>query len=133
MSTDSLRALLVSQYSLSLRDPAIEVTVLRRVSVVGAVHNPGFYYADPTITVNGSIALAGGITPDGNRNQIDLTRGGRKIQLKLGHQPAVADSAVQSDDQVYVPNRSWISRNTGLVASAITAAAVILAATIRHP
>ena len=43
MSTDSLHNLLITQYSKSLRDPAIEVTVLRRVNVIGAVRSPGFY------------------------------------------------------------------------------------------
>jgi polysaccharide export outer membrane protein len=131
LSADSLRALLVAQYSVSLRDPAIEVTVLRRVSVVGAVHNPGFYYADPTVTINGAVALAGGVTPTGNQKRIDLLRGGVRTQINLSRPIPIADSPLQSGDQVSVPERSWLSRNTALVASGFTGVALIIAAIIR--
>ena len=94
MSTDSLHNLLVTQYSKSLRDPAIEVTVLRRVNVIGAVRSPGFYYADPTVTVKGALALAGGVTPEGNRNKLELQRAGTRTSVSLsspGHDRRFAD------------------------------------------
>ena len=37
LTSDSVRSLLVSIYSAQLRDPSIEVTLLRRVNVLGAV------------------------------------------------------------------------------------------------
>src|ERR1700734_1429358 len=52
MTTDSLKRLLVTTYSQYLRDPAIEVTFLRRVTILGAVKNPGLYPVDPTMTVS---------------------------------------------------------------------------------
>src|SRR5689334_21951397 len=39
LSTDSLKSLLLSGYSASLRNPAVEVTVLRRINMLGAVRN----------------------------------------------------------------------------------------------
>ena len=132
LSTDSLRTFLMTGYAGSLRDPAIEVTVLRRVNVVGAVRNPGFYYADPTVTVTGAVALAGGVTSDGNRSRIDLLRDGRTSRINPSRDATLAASPLQSGDQVSVPERSWLSRNGGIVGGTISAVAILIAATIRH-
>jgi Periplasmic protein involved in polysaccharide export len=131
MSTDSLHNLLIAQYSKSLRDPAIEVTVLRRVNVVGSVRSPGFYYADPTVTVKGALALAGGVTPEGNKNKLDLLRAGQHTAVSLSNMGTIADSPVQSGDQVSAPEKSWLSRNTALVVSGVTGLALVLVTIIR--
>ena len=131
ISTDSLRALLIAQYSHSLRDPAIEVTVLRRVNVIGAVRSPGFYYADPTVTVKGALALAGGVTPDGNKNRVELLRDNKRTGISLSSEPSLADSPVQSGDQVIAPDKSWFSRNTALVVSGITGLALVVVTIVR--
>jgi polysaccharide export outer membrane protein len=132
LSTDSLTALLVSQYSLSLRQPAIEVTVLRRVNVIGAVRNPGFYYADPTVTVRGALALAGGVTPEGNKNRVELVRGTKRSSISLSDPSSLADSPVESGDEVSAPERSWFARNTGLVISGVTGLAVVIVTLVRR-
>ena len=131
LATDSLTSLLVAEYSKSLRDPAIEVTVLRRVNVVGAVHTPGFYYADPTVTVKGAVALAGGVTPEGNRNRLELTRGSMHKSFSVTGEPTLADSPIQSGDQVTAPERSWFARNTALVVSGITGLALLIVTVVR--
>jgi protein involved in polysaccharide export with SLBB domain len=132
LSTDSLRALLIAQYSRSLRDPAIEVTVLRRVNVTGAVRNPGFYYADPTVTVQGAIALAGGVTPEGNRNRVELLRGSKRSTISLTGATSLAASPIQSGDEVNAPERSWLSRNTALVVSGVTGLALVAVTILRN-
>jgi protein involved in polysaccharide export with SLBB domain len=131
MSTDSLHSLLITQYSKSLRDPAIEVTVLRRVNVIGAVRSPGFYYADPTVTVKGALALAGGVTPEGNRNKLELQRAGQRTTVSLSSTGTIADSPIQSGDQVIAPEKSWLSRNTALVVSGVTGLALVAVTIIR--
>lgn len=131
ISADSLRTLLISRYALSLRDPFIEVTALRRVTIFGAVRNPGFQYVDQTITIAGAVALAGGITPDGNQKKLELTRDGQQIMIKVADRHGMADSTLRSGDQVRVPERSWFSRNTALVASGFTGVALVIAAIIR--
>jgi protein involved in polysaccharide export with SLBB domain len=132
MSTDSLRALLIAQYSRSLRDPAIEVTVLRRVNVTGAVRTPGFFYADPTVTVKGAVALAGGVTPEGNKNKLELQRGNQRSSISLsGNTSSLADTPVQSGDLVSVPERSWFSRNTAIVVSGVTGLALVVVTLLR--
>jgi polysaccharide export outer membrane protein len=131
MSTDSLRTFLTARYALSLRDPFVEVTALRRVTISGAVRNPGFQYVDQTITVAGAVALAGGATPDGDQKKVELTRDGQIIPIKLADRHSMADSTLRSGDLVRVPERSWLSRNTALVASGLTGVALIIAAIIR--
>ena len=99
--------------------------------VSGSVRDAGYHYADPTVTVLGALALAGGITTEGDRKRIDLVRDGEETSIKLSNAPSLADSPVQSGDQVTAPERSWASRNTALIASGLTGVALIVAAIIR--
>jgi polysaccharide export outer membrane protein len=128
---DSLETLLVARYAVFLKDPVIDITPLRRISILGAVKNPGLYPIDPTVKLGDAIALAGGATPVGDQNKIQLMRGGKKIDIKLSRDLTVMQSPVRSGDQLFVPERSWISRNPGIVAAAITASAVIAATLLR--
>jgi polysaccharide export outer membrane protein len=131
LTTDSLRHVIHDAYAVSLRDAAIEVTPMRRVVVDGSVRNAGFFYADPTVTVRGALAMAGGVTPEGNRKRIELVRDGRETSINLSSAPSLADSPAQSGDQIRVPERSWMARNTAVVASGLTAVAIYLATRIR--
>lgn len=126
MPAASLKALLVEKYSTYLRDPAIDVTVLRRVNVLGAVRNPGLYPVDATMTVADVFALAGGVAPEGNPDKGELIRAGTRLDVKLSRRTKISDTPLQSGDQLYVPQRSWISRNPGVVAGTLTAVAGIV-------
>jgi protein involved in polysaccharide export with SLBB domain len=133
LPTDSLKALLLARYSASLRNPAVEVTVLWRVNVLGAVKNPGLYYVDPTTTVADALALAGGVSPDGKQNNLELLRDGKRLPVELSRESRLADSPLQSGDQLRVPERGWVARNPAVVVSAgVTAAALIVAALLRY-
>lgn len=131
LSTDSLKALLVARYSSSLRNPAVEVTVLHRVNVLGAVRNPGLYHVDLTTSVADVLAMAGGVSSEGNQNRIELVRGGKRLPVRLSGETRLADSAILSGDQLVVAERGWLERNTGLIAAGLTGTALILAALIR--
>jgi polysaccharide export outer membrane protein len=124
LSGDSLKALLVAAYSASLRDPSVEVTLLHRVNVLGAVRNPGLYYVEPIATVTDVLALAGGVSPDGEGNRVELRRIGLRQALEVSQE---SRSPVQSGDQLRVPERGWLARNTSIVAASITAAAIVIA------
>lgn len=127
-STTSLRTLLVERYQEYLRNPSIEVTLLRRVNILGAVKSPGLYPVDPTMTIADAVALAGGATPDGNRREIELLRGGQRIAVKLADAVRIADLPLRSGDQLFIPERSWISRNPGLLATAVSAGVSLIIA-----
>ena len=128
--SDSLRR----AYSQYLKNPSIEITVLRRIAVSGEVAKPGLYPADATISIGELIALAGGVTPMGNQKRVELLRDGRIIISGLGPGTVLQNSAVQSGDQVFVPQRSWFSRNGGafLYGGISVASAVIVALLVRR-
>lgn len=115
-----LRARLVAAYEAFLQHSSIEVKLLRRVQVLGAVRNPGLYPVDATMTVADALALAGGTTPQGHPQRVELIRGGKRVPVEITAQTPISASSIRSGDQLFVPERSWISRNTGLLAAGIT-------------
>jgi polysaccharide export outer membrane protein len=128
---DSIRPRLTRMYAEYLRDPVVEITLLRRVAIYGAVLNPGLYPVDPTMTVQDALALAGGAAPDGKRDRVELLRGDRRIDTDLAGGATLDQLRLESGDQLYVPQRSWLSRNTGLIGSFIGATAAIIAVVAR--
>jgi polysaccharide export outer membrane protein len=131
LSSDSLQRFLVATYSKYLRDPAIEVTVLRRIRVLGAVRTPNVYQIDPTMTVADALALAGGASPDGKKDQIELRRKGESSEIKLTPGLKLSDTPLRSGDELYVPERSWLSRNSGLVLGGVGTITSILFLVLR--
>jgi protein involved in polysaccharide export with SLBB domain len=124
MTVDSLQRLLVSTYSEYLKNPAIEITPLRRVTVLGAVKNPGLYPVDPTMSVADAIALAGGATPDGNQKRLELIRNGKKQNVAVTTSEQIGTTEIRSGDELFIPERSWIARNGYIVGAVIGAVAV---------
>lgn len=120
MAADSLKSLLITEYAKYLRNPSVEVTLLRRVRVTGAVRTPGLYTADQTMRVRDVLALAGGATTDGHMDQVRLDRNGQSMQLDLRGSPRDNDMALRSGDQLYVPQRNWFSRNTPVLAAILS-------------
>jgi polysaccharide export outer membrane protein len=89
--TDTLR----EAYRKYLNNPSIDVTVLRRVVVQGEVVRPGLYPADATISIGELIALAGGVTPNGNRSRVELLRNGQVLVTGLGPGAVLQRSPIQ--------------------------------------
>jgi protein involved in polysaccharide export with SLBB domain len=117
---DSLERLLVSRYSQSLRNPSIRVSVLRRITIWGKVTRPGTYPVDLTMGVTDALALAGGATPEGKADKVELRRGSvRKVIDLSGETRRVGDLSLQSGDQLVVPQKSWVSRNPGLIVATL--------------
>ncbi|MBW3535809.1 MAG: polysaccharide biosynthesis/export family protein [Gemmatimonadetes bacterium] len=127
-SPASLESELIERFSETLRNPSIGVVVLRRIRIKGEVNAPGLYPVDPTMSVADAVALAGGVTPRGNNATIQLWRDGRAVELGLDSEATIGESPIRSGDQIVVPERSWLSRNTNVVAASIGAAASIIIA-----
>jgi len=124
-----LKQELVTAYSDQLRNQTIQITLLRRVRVLGEVRNPGLYHADPTMTLGDVVALAGGATTLGKSTDIRIVRDGEEFEVDLGsdvlHQ-------VRSGDQIVVPEKGWIARNrTLLVTASISVTAIVVGAMTR--
>lgn len=119
LPADSLKRLLIQSYSKYLRDPAVDVTVLRRITVLGAVRTPNVYHVEPTMTVADALALAGGAAPNGKVDEVELRRRDRGAPVKLTRGTRLADTPIRSGDELYVPQRSWFSRNAAIIFAGI--------------
>lgn len=132
MDRSTLRDELLEAYREYVRNPSIEVTILRRVNVLGAVNAPGLYPVDATISLSELLGLAGGLTPDGDPDEIRLWRGGRVVDKDLDRAMLVGDVGIRSGDRIVVGQKGWLERNPGaLIGTLIAAAAGITVALIR--
>lgn len=130
-SPESLRRDLLDAYGEFLRNPTIEIVFLKRVNIVGEVRQPGMYTVDPTMSVTDALARAGGVTPNADKKRIVLVRDGRGREIQLDESYSVVDLALASGDQIHVPEKSWVARNTGAVASIISVTATLFAVFLR--
>jgi polysaccharide export outer membrane protein len=121
----ALKTRLISSFAAYVTQ-SVEVTPVIRVRVLGAVRTPGIYKVEPAMTLNDAIALAGGTTSSGRADRVNLFRNGRSVDVVLAPNAALAESPLQSGDQLFVPQRSWVSRNPGMLYGAISAVATIV-------
>lgn len=124
-----LRATLVRGYSRQLANPSIDITPLRRIFVLGQVARPGPYAVDPTITLAGAVALAGGATGAGDLRRIFLVRQGSLYQTRERVAPLATlnTMAVRSGDQIFVAERGWLERNgTMIVGMALSVVGLLI-------
>jgi len=129
-SPEALENRLVAEYQKYLTHSSIEVVHLRRIQVLGAVRNPGLYPVDATMTVSDALALAGGPTTEGRQDRIELVRDGKRIEGRLSANRKLANTEIQSGDQLFVPERGWITRNSGIVAAGVTAGVSLIIAVL---
>jgi hypothetical protein len=98
-----------------LRNADVRTNVLTRISVLGAVARPGFYYAAPDRSVTDLVMLAGGPAPTANLTQLEVHRGGTtllkakdsKRQLEQGKTLEQLD--IQSGDEVRIPEKRRVN------------------------
>lgn len=104
---DSIR----SAYAEYLRNPSVQITVLRRVGVSGAVVSPGIFLVDLTMSLPDVIIRAGGLREEGNPNNIVVLRNGERIRYQTNDPESFVVAELQSGDQVIVGRRNFIQRN----------------------
>jgi protein involved in polysaccharide export with SLBB domain len=116
---DSLRA----RFARYLRNPTVDVVVLRRIIVNGEVKKPDIYYVDVSTTLPDVIALAGGLTDNAASSKVSIRRGSQITRVPdwETRQSSVAD--LRSGDQVLVGRKPWLQQNFVSVAS--TAAVLV--------
>src|SRR6185437_4148350 len=123
---DKLQDSLHAEYLQQLKNPSVTLVPLRRVEVLGEVGRPGQYLADPTLSLAGLVALAGGATPNGDLHRVRVVRGGATIVKSASVESLLLQGGVHSNDQIFVDRRAWIERNGAFVASALISATGIL-------
>ena len=123
----TLRDAFIAQLRTGLNTDGINVVPLRRIYVLGAVLKPGIYMLEPSVGVEGAVALAGGANTDGSLDKLRIIRDGRPLVRNLSITKAVSAYALASGDQVYVDRRSWVDRNSALLLSSFISFAGVIA------
>ncbi len=127
-----LRDKLIAAYAVELRNPSITVTPLRRIYDLGEVPKPGLYTVDPTISLAGAVALAGGATASGDLNHLRVVRNGKVVLDRVAAGSSLAMVNIRSEDQVFVDRRGWLDRNSAFAASALLSAASLAITLLRR-
>jgi polysaccharide export outer membrane protein len=110
----ALRDSLLTEFRKTLNNPSIEIRFGRRVTILGAVREPGLYTVDETMTIAEALAKAGGTLPTGKPDEVRLFRGEEVVRSKITQRTSIKNLPLQSGDQLYVPERGWLIRNSGI-------------------
>jgi protein involved in polysaccharide export with SLBB domain len=128
----ALRDTIQRRLAAYLRDPSLDLVVLRRVAVLGAVKKPDVYYVDAVSTLRDVIAHAGGLAEDANPNRVEISHGGERKWLGRLDDVVGTTMPVQSGDEVQVGRRSWLQRNAVATISSVAVAVSVLITALRH-
>lgn len=121
-----VRDSLLAAFARELRDGDVRLTPKRRVLVLGFVQKPGAYFADPTVNIAGAIALAEGVSSEGNARRIRVVRDGTVVLDRVSLESADVLGDVHSGDQIIVSRRGWFDRNSAFMVSAVVGLAGIV-------
>jgi protein involved in polysaccharide export with SLBB domain len=130
MTMRQVRDRVIERYRVHLRNPSISVIPLRRIHMLGEVQKPGQYGIDPTVSLAGAVALAGGATPSGDLRKLRIVRDGTVYRDRVDAAVTLSALNIQSGDVVYVERRSWFERNSTFVVSALISATSIVTSII---
>ena len=128
LTKSTLEVRLLADYARRLRDPNIDVTVLRRVRIIGSVNDPGLHLVDATVTIADALAMAGGATALGDPDKVRIIRDGQEVAVDLTVDTRLGASIIRSGDQIFVPERNWVSRNSNVVATALSGSVALVIA-----
>jgi polysaccharide export outer membrane protein len=128
---DEVRDSLIAGYRHELNNPAINIAPFRRINVLGEVSQPGLYLVDPTVSLAGAIAMAGGVTQFGDMRKIRINRRGQVLRERIGAGSTLESAGIRSGDEIFVQQRSWMSRNSTFVISFLLSASSIIIALAR--
>jgi hypothetical protein len=102
---------LTQSFSAFIRDPVVRADGLLRVSVIGAVGQPGFYTMPAETVLGDAIMLAGGPNGNANLEQVRIRRGTEEImdgptsRLALQQGLTLDQLNLVAGDQVTIPER----------------------------
>lgn len=126
-----LRDQLIAEYRIQLLNPSITITPLRHVHVLGNVSQPGMYMIDPTMSLAGAVALAGGATPQGDLRRLRIAREGTIIQDGVSAESTLAQIDIRSGDQIFVERRGWFERNQNFLISTMLSVTALVISFLR--
>lgn len=122
LTIDSLEALLNARYGTLVREPAVQVSVQREITMYGQIRAPGVYAADPATTLLALVARAGGQSGSGGGSpEVTLEKAdGRRFLLP--REARLGSLDIHRQDAVYFADQSFFLRN----ATAIQASSVVV-------
>jgi len=106
-------------YTRVTRTPAIEVTPLRRVTVLGEVKQPATYFMETHTSLRAAIALAGGVTEIGATSHVVVLRDEERIVFDNWQRRGDLATIVHSGDVIWIDREPWIKRNIFSVISGL--------------
>jgi protein involved in polysaccharide export with SLBB domain len=106
-------------YTRVTRTPAIEVTPLRRITVLGEVKRPATYFMETSTTLREAVALAGGVTDIGTLSRITVIRDSVRLVVPKWEQREDSPTVIRSGDVVWVDREPWLKRNIFSVISGL--------------
>jgi polysaccharide export outer membrane protein len=99
-------------YARFIRTAAVEVTPLRRITVLGEVKRPATYYVETASTLRDAVAIAGGISDIGATGHAIVYREpGDRIRFEQWEQRRDSAAVVHSGDVVWIDREPWLKRN----------------------
>lgn len=128
LTLDSLQAELSARYAKFLVEAAVDVTMQRDIVVYGQVRTPGVFLVDPSMTVLGLLAKAGGASGMSRSPLLTLVKADGR-QYRLPREARLSTMDITRNDAVFVQEESVWARNQqsfGAVALAVTLASSIL-------
>ena len=93
-----------------LLNTGVRTQILTRVSVMGEVGRPGFYYLAPDRPISEALTTAGGPTTKANIKRLEVFRGGKTILSAKKSEQAVKEGKtleqlnIQSGDEIRIPS-----------------------------
>ena len=116
LSMDALQADLTTRYDKLVIDAAVDAVMSRDVVIYGQVRSPGVYSVDPSLTVLGLLAKAGGATGIGKTSILTLVKGDGR-QFRLSREVRLSSLDIVHGDAIFVQDQSWLGRNSATVGS----------------
>ncbi len=124
LSLDSLESVLNARYATLVRDPAVQVTMTRDLTLYGQIRTPGVYPAEPGATILSLIARAGGQAGSSGTPDVTLETADGRV-LTLPREARLGTLDLHRTDAILFTESSFIVRHSGTIQASSVIATTI--------
>ena len=115
LTSDSLESLLNARYATLIREPAVQVTLQRELTVYGQVRSPGVYLVDPGSTLLNLTARGGGQA--GSDAPIITLETSTGQKFSMPREARLGSIDLHRQDAIYLAEPSMFARNSAALSS----------------